>query len=174
MIGPYLVLTFRWPWGLCWQLLVNFLHWGHSLTFYLSANYLTFSTYHLLFFKLLEAHPHFDTFLGKYSFFFACCWDVSLPTCCNIPFTEEINSLPNSRVKKHRGTENYEASFQFRKTECVYNKKQVVPEQTKVTIELYIWQLTKSTICRIYCRFFVLFLCQNFMYVSLINTSEII
>lgn len=69
MIGPYLVLTFRWPWGLCWQLLVNFLHWGHSLTFYLSANYLTFSTYHLLFFKLLEAHPHFDTFLGKYSFF---------------------------------------------------------------------------------------------------------
>lgn len=69
MIGPYLVLTFRWPWGLCWQLLVNFLHWGHSLTFYLSANYLTFSTYHLLFFKLLEGHPHFDTFLGKYSVF---------------------------------------------------------------------------------------------------------
>lgn len=63
MIGLRLVLAFTWPWGPCWQLLVNFPHWGHSLTFYLSANYLTFSTYHLLFFKWLEPHPHFDSFL---------------------------------------------------------------------------------------------------------------
>lgn len=159
MIGPYLVLTFRWPWGLCWQLLVNFLHWGHSLTFYLSANYLTFSTYHLLFFKLLEAHPHFDTFLGKYSFF-ACCWDISLPTHCNIPFTQEINSSPNSGAQKHRHSKNYKPSFQFRKTKSVYIETQWYlnsPENQGHYWNVHMAIDKTYFECRIYCS--VLFLC---------------
>lgn len=90
MIGPCLVLAFTWPWGLCWQLLVNFLHWGHSLTFYLSANYLTFSTYHLLFFKWLEAHPHFDIFFTA-SIHFTRCWGISLSSSSSILFFSKKN-----------------------------------------------------------------------------------
>ena len=100
MIGLRLVLAFTWPWGPCWQLLVNFLHWGHSLTFYLSANYLTFSTYHLLFFKWLETHPHFDSFL-KLGFVVSA-FLVSLLVCCGILFlfSTKINSSLHNHIKK--------------------------------------------------------------------------
>lgn len=93
MIGLCADLAFTWPWGPCRQLLVNFLHWGHSLTFYLSANYLTFSTYHLLFFKWLEAHPHFDIFffLQQVFILFTCEASFCHPTALTILSKKKIN-----------------------------------------------------------------------------------
>lgn len=106
MIGLRLVLAFTWPWGPCWQLLVNFPHWGHSLTFYLSANYLTFSTYHLLFFKWLEPHPHFDSFL-KLPLAVAASKYPCHPMVASLFFVvvvwTEINSSLHNHIKKRAG-----------------------------------------------------------------------
>lgn len=102
MIGLCLVLAFTRPWGPCWQLLVNFLHWGHSLTFYLSANYLTFSTYHLLFFKRLEAHPHFDIFFLKRVFIARDAEASPGHPAARSLFAEKISTGLHNHIKKKK------------------------------------------------------------------------